>query len=240
MQPITWSKTVGLSVIAAGLLLLLTSAAFGQQSYIGRYDAYVGYAYFNSSNIDLAENGVQLQVGMRPKRWLAYGFDFSRASGKAAITPGLLPTSLQQQLAAQLGQLAAAGMLPPGYTLRVPIDSTTETFAAGPQVSYARWKFITPFLRPSLGAMHETATPRPADPIAAAIVKGLAPSGKKQDWTGFYGVGGGFDFYAGKHLRLRAQADFVYDHLFNDILKDGRSTIRFSIGPAFQFGRNVE
>lgn len=240
MQRNSCVRGVGIGIAVCGVLLVLTPAAFAQQSYVSRYDAYVGYAYLNSSNINLAESGVHTQVGIRPKRWLAYGFDFSRASGSAAITPGLLPTTLQQQLSAQLGQMAAAGMLPAGYTLRVPIDSVTETYAAGPQVSIPRWKYITPFIRPSLGAMHETATPRPTDPIAAAIVKGLAPAGKKQDWTGFYGVGCGFDFYAGKHLRLRAQADFVYDHLFNDILRDGRSTIRFSIGPAFEFGRNVE
>jgi hypothetical protein len=31
----------------------------------------------------------------------------------------------------------------------------------------------------------------------------------------------------------------VYDHLFNDVLKDGRWTVRFSIGPCFNFGRNI-
>ncbi len=84
------------------------------------------------------------------------------------------------------------------------------------------------------------ATPKPTDPIATAVVQQLVPSGSKLDWTGFYGVGGGFDFLATKHVGLRVQADFVYDHLFNDILKDGRKTVRFSIGPAFNFGRNVE
>jgi hypothetical protein len=72
------------------------------------------------------------------------------------------------------------------------------------------------------------------------VVEQLTPSGDKLDWTGFYGVSGGFDFLPAKHFGLRVQADLVYDHLFNDILKDGRKTVRFSIGPTFNFGKNVE
>jgi hypothetical protein len=71
------------------------------------------------------------------------------------------------------------------------------------------------------------------------IVKGLAPAGHKTDWTYFYGFGGGADFNFSKHFSLRVQADLVRDHLFNDILRDARGTIRFSVGPAFNFGRNI-
>ena len=67
----------------------------------------------------------------------------------------------------------------------------------------------------------------------------LAPAGHKTDWQGFYGVGGGFDILVSKHLALRVQADHVWDHLFNDLLKDGRWTTRFSIGPCFNFGGNI-
>jgi hypothetical protein len=89
--------------------------------------------------------------------------------------------------------------------------------------------------------MHESATPRvpSSDPVAQAIVQQLAPSGKKLDWVAFYGFGGGVDVGVTKHLALRIQADLVHDHLFNDLLKDGRNTVRFSIGPAVQWGRNV-
>jgi hypothetical protein len=68
----------------------------------------------------------------------------------------------------------------------------------------------------------------------------LAPAGKKQDWTIFYGFGGGADLLFSKHVALRVQADLVRDHLFNDILKDSRGTVRFSIGPCFNFGRNIK
>jgi len=62
---------------------------------------------------------------------------------------------------------------------------------------------------------------------------------KKKDWTGFYGFGGGVDSILTRHFAIRLQSDVVYDHLFNDILKDGRWTIRFSVGPAFFFGPNI-
>jgi hypothetical protein len=84
-------------------------------------------------------------------------------------TPNLLTIALQQQLAAELAALAAAGKLPPGYTLSVPASSLTQTFAAGPQLSYRHFKKVTIFLRPSLGYIREAATPKPTDPIAQAF-----------------------------------------------------------------------
>ena len=67
----------------------------------------------------------------------------------------------------------------------------------------------------------------------------LVPRGKKTDTARFVGFGGGFDILFTHHFGLRTQADLVYDHLFNDILQDGRFTVRFSIGPAFNFGKNI-
>ena len=221
--------------------LLVTAAipVFGQQNYIGRYDVYGGYAYLDSPQISLGESGFHMQAGIRPKTWYSLGFDYSVASGRASITPGVLTTSLQQQLAAALAQLSAAGLLPPGYALKIPVDSVTQNFAAGPQFAYRHWSAVTLYIRPSFGAIYEKATLRPADPIAAMIAAQLAPTGHKQDWTGFYGFGGGGEINFSSHLAIRLQADFVHDHLFNDILRNGRNTVRLSVGPALQFGRNV-
>ncbi len=210
-----------------------------QQTYVGRYDAYAGYMYLDSPHINLAERGFHMQAGVRPRSWYSLGFDYSVATGHTSLTPNLLTTSLQQQLGATFRQLAAAGLIPPNYALSVPLDSTTQNFAAGPQFGYRRWRQATLYIRPSFGAIHEVATPHATDPIAASVIAQLAPSGKKQDWTPFYGFGGGFDLNLFQHAGIRIQADFVHDHLFNDLLKDGRNTVRFSIGPAFQFGPNV-
>jgi hypothetical protein len=106
-------------------------------------------------------------------------------------------------------------------------------------LSYRHYSKVTLFVRPSIGAIYERATPHPSGEIATLIVEQLAPSGYKTDWTAFYGFGGGADLLFSKHVALRVQADLVYDHLFSDLLKDGRLTTRFSIGPCFNFGKNI-
>ena len=98
---------------------------------------------------------------------------------------------------------------------------------------------MTLFLRPSIGAIYEVAMAHPSDAVTTAILKQLAPSGKKTDWEAFYGFGGGADLNFLRHLSIRLQADFVHNDLFTDILKDSRNTVRLSVGPAFHFGRNI-
>ena len=221
-------------------VLFLTAPLFAQQAYIARYDLYAGYGFLDSPKIGLFENGFHTQFGYRYKTWLSLGVDYSLTAGDLALTPGLLPPALQQQLAAQLGALIKAGVIPANYSLIVPAHSVTHSFAMGPQLAYRRFSHVTLFLRPSLGAVREAATPLPKDPVAAGIVKQLAPSGHKTDWQGFYGIGGGFDIHVSKHFALRTQADYVYDHLFNDLLQEGRWTTRFSFGPCLNFGGNIE
>jgi hypothetical protein len=131
-------------------------------------------------------------------------------------------------------------VIPAGYSLVVPIHSGTQTYAGGVQFSWHGLSRVTIFARPDFGAMHEVATPHPGDPIATGVVQQLAPSGKKVDTVPFYGFGGGVDINLSEHVAIRIQADFVHDHLFDDLLKDSRNTVRIGIGPAFQFGRNVE
>ena len=222
-------------------LLALAIPLFGQQDYVARFDAYGGYAFLDSPHVNLFENGFAVQTGVRMRRWLSLGFDYSRSTGDLKLTPEMLLPSLQQSLGAQLGALAAAGRLPAGYSLNVPASSVTQTFAAGPQLAYRHLKHETLFLRPVFaGIIHEVATPKPGDAIATAIVAQLAPSGKKTDNVIFVGFGGGFDILFSRNVGWRTQADLVYDHLFNDMLKDGRFTVRFSTGPCFNFGKNVE
>jgi hypothetical protein len=227
-------------LIMLAALCLPAQPVFGQQRYVPRFDVYTGYSFLNSPNISLFENGFAAQAGFRPRTWLSFGVDYTFAEGEASITPEKLPTALQQQLADQLAQLIAAGRVPRGYQLAVPIDSRTHTLAVGPQLAYRRLTRATLFLRPVFaGLIREYATPRPGDPIAAGVVAQLTPSGNKSDTTWFLGFGGGFDIILSRNFSIRTQADLVYDHLFQDILKDGRFTTRFSVGPAFNFGRNI-
>jgi hypothetical protein len=234
------------SLLAIALLLLIALApASAQQKDVRQFDSYVGYAFLDSPAISLFENGFQTQFGYRYRTWLSLGVDYSYSRGDLTVTPDLLPTALQQQLAAQLAGLAAAGLIPAGYQLRVPASSTTQSLAAGPQFAYRHFQKITLFARPSFGAIWETATPNPTDPIATLVLAGLKAqglipsSGKKQDVQGFYGFGYGVDFLFNKNFGWRVQGDLVWDHLFNDILRNGRWTTRFSTGPCFNFGRNI-
>ncbi len=234
------NRMVTALLLLAIALPLASIPAHGQQSYVSRYDLFAGYTFLDSPHVSLFENGFHFQAGVRPKTWYSLGFDYSISGGNLTLTPGLLTPAWQQQLGGLLQELALLGQLPPGYTVAVPSNSRTQTFAGGPQLSYRHFSKVTLFVRPSFGAIHEVATPQPGDPIAKIIVAALAPSGKKTDWTPFYGFGGGADFLFSKHLGLRVQADLVYDHLFSDILKDGRLTTRFSIGPCFNFGKNIK
>lgn len=221
------------------LLWILTPLSLvAQQDYVGRYGVTVGYQFLDSPRLGLFENGVQIQAGINPRTWYVLGFDYSFSSGDPVVTPGALTPGIQRELGGVLGQLAAAGALPAGYALSVPAHSRTETYAAGAQLMNHHFSFMTLFIRPSLGVVHESVIPKPADPIAAALVAELAPSGRKE-WTGFYGVGGGFDLIVTKHIALRVQADVAYNRLFSDLLQYGRVTVRFGIGPYFSFGKNI-
>lgn len=225
--------------VAFPLLLAASSPAFSQQTYVSQFNLYTGYTFLDSPHLGLFENGFHTQFGYNARTWLALGFDYSISTGDATLVPSLLPIPLEQQIAAQIAALQAAGQLPPGYSLMVPATSFTQTFALGPEYTYRHFERLTLFARPSVGAIREVATPHPRDPFAAAVAMQLAPSGKKLDWTGFYGFGGGFEVVLSRHLTLRTQADLVWDHLFSDLLRDGRWTVRFSVGPAFNFGRNI-
>ena len=159
--------------------------AFGQQTYVTRFDAFAGYSFLDSPAVGLWENGFQLQAGVRANTWLSIGFDYSHSSGSLTLTPNLLTTALQSELGAQLTGLAQAGVIPPNYVLTVPAHSTTQTFALGPQFNYRHFKHVTIFVRPSAGAIHEVATPKPGDPIAAAIA---AAAGAQRQEDGLDGL----------------------------------------------------
>jgi hypothetical protein len=220
--------------------LLLTSVqALSQQTDVERYDLYAGFTGFQTPELNLAERGFHLQAGENLRTWLSMGFDYSVVTGHNSLTANLLKTSLQQELGLEIEELIEEGVIPPNYQLVVPLDTFSQTFALGPQLTYRHLKPVTLFVRPSLGAIRQKVTPHPTDPVATAIVEQLVPAGEKVDWTGFYGFGGGFDWNATRHIGLRMQTDLVYWRLFNDLLANGTWTVRYSVGPTFRFGKNI-
>lgn len=220
--------------------IFLTVVPASAQEYTPRFDAYLGYAYLNSPKIGLPEHGFHLQVGMNMRRWYVMGFDYTRAEGNLNLTPPVLTPTLQKAAREAAAAFIAAGAVPPNYVPSVPTHAVTQTFAAGPRLVIRHFKKVTFFLGPSLGAVHELATPKPNDEVTKLLAGGIIPKGEsKQDWQGFYGAGGGADFHVTRHMSLRLQVDVVRDHLFNDVLAEARNTVRFSLGPSFHFGRII-
>lgn len=235
-------RAMGRFMLLTGLALLTgqgvqAQQAAGNSTYVGRYDAYVGFSGIYAPFVnDLNQQGVGTQFGVNNTRWLASGFDYSAQSGSTQLTPSLLPTALQMELAA---------ILPPGYSLSVPTHVNIQTFTAGPQLVYRHFVKETFFIHPVLSAFRVSATPHPTDAVSTAVVgaleqQGLVPtSGVKLDWTGGYGVGGGTDVNFSKHFSARFTIDIAHTHPMNDLLANGGWVYRFSVGPAIHFGHNV-
>jgi hypothetical protein len=238
--------------IALGIIFLASFPLSAQQSYVSRFDFYAGYGFLDSPKVSLFENGAAFQFGFRPTTWLSVGFDYTVAAGDLTLKPAQLRPALQTQLNTAITEGIELGAFPPPTSynyagLYVPAHSKTQTFALGPELVNRHFSKVTLFARPVYaGVIHETATPEPQDPVVKALVFGVPPlpgliSGpNKTDSVWFVGFGGGFDILFGKHFAWRTQADLVWDHLFPDLLQEGRFTVRFSCGPAFNFGGNIK
>ncbi len=229
--------------VTLGILCFLSLPLSGQQTYVPRYDLYGGYGFLDSPAVSLFEHGFATQFGFRPKAWMSLGVDYTFAAGDLKIRPDQLLPELQTKLQAGIAAGVRAGLLPASYpygSLEVSAHSRTHTIAVGPQLAYRHFSKATLFLRPVYaGIMHESATPQPQDAVIKALVGSLITTPTKTDNVLFVGFGGGFDILFGKHFAWRTQSDLVYDHLFTDLMKDGRLTVRFSCGPAFNFGPNI-
>lgn len=229
--------------VTLGILFLFFVPLCAQQTDVPRYDVYGGYGFLNSPAVSLFEHGFATQFGFRPKTWMSLGVDYTFAAGDLKISTDQLLPSLQSQLQAGIAAGIKAGVLPANYpygTMKVSAHSRTHTIAVGPQLAYRRFSRATIFFRPVYaGIMHEAATPQPQDAVIKALVNSLITTPTKTDNVLFVGFGGGFDILFGRHFAWRTQSDLVYDHLFTDLMKDGRLTVRFSCGPAFNFGPNI-
>ena len=95
-------------------------------------------------------------------------------------------------------------------------------------------------MRPVLTAFHITATPHPNDLIGGLVAAQVAPSGSLSDWYGAYGAGGGMEVPGRSNTWERVpKFGAGWNHLFTNILANGSWSYRFSVGPAFHFGKNT-
>lgn len=225
----------------AALLLTLSACAFAQQDYVGRYDFFTGFSYLNSPKLNLQQRGFNTQLGVNLRQWLAFGVDYSIQEGRASLVATDLKPALQTELQGLVGPAITAA-------LTVPFDATTQTYTIGPQLAYRHLKKVTLFAHPSIGAIHENISLNVSQgapqPYATAIVGALLQQGilhttKPNDTTYFYGMGGGADYNATKHFHIRADVEFVHVFLYSNLLASARNSVRLSIGPTFNFGKNV-
>jgi opacity protein-like surface antigen len=247
-------------LVLVALLLSLSVCAFGQQDYVGRYDVFTGFSYLKAEKLDLQQRGFNLQLGVNLNRWLAAGLDYSIQEGRAS----LITADVKPQFQAPLNSLLAAGQagafaplgipaLPANYVLYAPFDATTQTYTAGPQLTYRHFKKVTVFGHPSIGVIHENISLNPHDAftqfIALPALLGKLPpiattpilrTLKPNDTTYFYGLGGGADYNLTRHFHIRADVEYVHVFLFSGLLKDSRNSLRVSFGPTFSFGKNVK
>ncbi len=220
-------------IVGCLLVLLTCSNGLAQQQYVSRYDVFTGFSYFPTLSLNLYQRGFNATAGVNARRWVALGGDFSVFTGGSSLTPGQLSPSQQARLAPFLP------LLPPGYVISVPYNVKTYTYAAGPQLICRRLKSVSFFVRPALGAIHQSVRAKPRDAIQTSIVAAVLPNGDS-DTVAFYGVGGGFDTRTSEHFGLRVAADFVHMGLFKGFLKEPQNAVRLSVGPTFRFGRNVQ
>jgi hypothetical protein len=223
-----------LFVLLVFLSVSVVTCLAQNQEYVAQYDAYFGFAYLTTPNMNLAQRGWQGQFGYNYRRWLALGFDTSYFGGGSSLT-------LPQLNDATIGKLAPIlPLLPAGYRVWAPYQANTYTITGGPQFNYRHFKYVTFFVHPAIGAMYQTVTVHPQDQIMTAMVTNLlGPTMKTSQWTPFYGVGGGFDLNVSQHVGLRFQSDWVYTQLFQNLLRNPQYTWRMSASPTFRLGKNV-
>lgn len=235
------SATARIRFVVA-LFFLSIAVCQAQQDYVGRYNIYTGFSDLSTPGLNsLNQIGFHLQAGVNANHFIGTGFDYSIQTGDTSLTANLATPALQQQIAALAAEFAQAGLLPPGYTLNIPLHALTQSFTLGAQLEYRHFKYATLFIRPSLSAFRITATPHPnpQDLFAVTVAQSLAPNGSLTDWTGAFGVGGGADLKMTEHVWARTQLDVVWNHPFNSILANGYWSYRFSVGPSFKFGPNM-
>ena len=93
-------------------------------------------------------------------------FDFSTFAGHST----LVPNDLNQATQAKLAHFA---VIPPGFVLAVPYNSSTQTYEGGPQFNYRHFKYVTFFARPAFGALHENFSSTSTIPIPKRLSKGF-------------------------------------------------------------------
>ena len=209
-------------------ILLFCMPTWAQQNDVNRYTLFTGFDYMISPARNLTERGFEADFGVTVKPWMALGGDFGAlVSGAGTINGGetiYAPILRQVQLNPS--------------SVHVAFNSTTYTFAAGPQFYLRRFEKVTFFARPGFGGIHENAnfTLPPQLGLLLTQFGAPIPGAHQSDTTVFFGLGGGFDVKVHRNVGVRFAADWVNTHLFTNLLTQRQNYVRFSIGPAWKWG----
>jgi hypothetical protein len=221
--------------VLALFLLLTALTCFSQQTDIRQYSAFGAFSYLSTPSLNLTQRGFDGDFGVNVRSWLTLGGDFSYAGGNSTLLPNSLNSTTQAKLAPYVPAFQKLGI-----PLAVPYNSSTYTYEAGPQFNYRRFKKVTLFARPALGALHADFTAKANNPYIAQIVSGLL-NGKtsSSDTVVFYGFGGGITWEITPNFGLRVASDFVHYDFFSNILNGGRNSVRVVVGTKYSFGKNI-
>jgi hypothetical protein len=215
---------------------------FSQQTDIRQFAVFGGYTYLATRSLNLTQRGFDGDFGYNYRPWLTFGFDFGYYNGHNSIFPSYLNAATQAKLAQLIGSLPPAEqpIVLAEVQRGIPVNISTFTYEAGPQLNYRRLKHVTFFVRPALGALHAKANSKKSnDAIQTAVVQALLGKSSASDTVPFYGFGGGMTWEITPHFGLRATGDFAHYDFFSSVLNGGRNSVRFSIGTKFGFGKNI-
>jgi hypothetical protein len=210
-----------------GIAILFCIPVSAQQTDINRYTLFTGFDYMVSPARNLTERGFETDFGVTAKPWLGLGVDFGVLTGAGTIT------GTETVYASQVSPFVNPGQI------HVPFNSTTYTFAAGPQFYIRKWKQVTFLIRPGFGGMHERADitfPASLSPLFQ-LLQIPAPNAHQTDTRLFFGMGGGVDLNVSRTIGVRFAADWVNTHLFSNLLTPRQNYVRLSLGPTFRWGQ---
>jgi opacity protein-like surface antigen len=243
------------ALVALAILVLFVSAAVAQQTpSFQKWDMYAGYSYLNTPTNSMSQHGFNLSFGRNVNRWVALGMDFSKhnGSGPQFATGSELATRLPASVLTALGPGVAQVL--PGVRVKLPVDASSATFAAGTQFQVRYNKWFTPFFRPFLGAFHGTANGDPKQIVPVKLPTGVTaqqfagimsipavqsalPNAVRQSDTCLgYGFGAGVDFNITKPIGIRWASDYIRTSLFD---KD-QNNFRMAFGLIYRFGGEVQ
>jgi len=121
-------KTLSAAVLSFILLTALT--CFSQQTEVTQFAAFGAYSYLSTPSLNLTQRGFDGDFGYNYRSWLTLGFDFSTFGGHTSLFPSDLSAATQAKL------ILFLPLLPPGYILAVPYNTSTQTYEGGPQFNY--------------------------------------------------------------------------------------------------------